>query len=369
MRLCEERSDEAIPELFNITMGLPRCARNDENISINLNSAKPASFPRRSHFLLLILPALFSSSIRAEWIQDQQDIMGTRITVEVEHENKQKAQQAVDAVMHEMRRIDASMSPYKPDSELARLNDHAAVQPVAVSKEMFKLLQRSVEFSNLTQGAFDITFASAGFLYDYRASKKPNSRDLKQAVDVINYNNIHFESADHTVSFSKSGVKIDLGGIAKGHAVDNGIKLLQQMDIQNALVTAGGDTRVIGNRWGRPWQIGIRDPRDKKKMAAQIPLENVAVSTSGDYERFFEQDGVRYHHIINPKTGDSARELQSVTIIGPDATSTDALSTSIFVMGQVRGLQLINRLPDIDAILIDNKGRMHYSKGLEQAEI
>jgi thiamine biosynthesis lipoprotein len=348
-------------------MGLPRCARNDENVSINLIPAKPASFPRRFHFLLLILPALFSRSIHAEWLRDQQDIMGTRITVEVEHENKQMAQQAVNAVMHEMKRIDSGMSPYKPESELSRLNNQAARQPVAVSQEMFKLLQRSIEFSNLTQGAFDITFASAGFLYDYRASTKPNSRDLQLAVDAINYNHIRLMPADHSVRFAKSGVKIDLGGIAKGHAVDNGIRLLQQMDIKNALVTAGGDTRVIGNRWGRPWQIGVRDPRDKNKMAARIPLENVAVSTSGDYERFFEQDGIRYHHIINPKTGDSARELQSVTIIGPDATSTDALSTSIFVMGRERGLQLINRLPDIDAILIDNKGQMHYSAGLEHA--
>ena len=132
-------------------------------------------------------------------------------------------------------------------------------------------------------------------------------------------------------------------------------------------MTAGGDSRVIGRRWGRPWQIGVRHPRDKHKLVAKIPLENVAVSTSGDYERYFEQDGVRYHHIINPSSGDSAREVQSVTIIGPDATSTDALSTSLFVMGRKNGLQLINRLPEFDAIVVDNKGRLHYSEGLERA--
>lgn len=331
---------------------------------------KQGKHQRRPGLSVLILPcllALVSSAAPAQWLLENRDIMGTRITVELEHRDKIVGQQAIEAVMREMQRIDADMSPYKATSELARLNAGAASKPVIVSDELFWLLKRSKDFSRLTQGAFDITFASAGFLYDYRAHIKPGAKDLKQAVDAIDYHNIHLEPARHSVSFSKPGVKIDLGGIAKGHAVDNSITLLQKMGITNALVTAGGDSRVIGQRWGRPWQIGIRDPRDKNRLVAKIPLENVAVSTSGDYERFFDQDGVRYHHIINPKTGDSARELRSVTIIGSDATSTDALSTSIFVMGRERGLQLINRLPGIDAILVDNKGRMHYSEGLERA--
>lgn len=328
-------------------------------------------FPKPGQFwyqtLLAGLIALHNTVAQAEWLLENRDIMGTRITVELEHPEKIKGQQAIEAVMREMQRIDASMSPYKSDSELARLNASAARHPVIVSDELFNLLKRSKDFSRLTQGAFDITFASAGFLYDYRAHIKPGAKKLQQAVDAIDYRNLHLEPAQHAVSFGKPGVKIDLGGIAKGHAVDNAIVLLQKMGITNALVTAGGDSRVIGQRWGRPWQIGILDPRDKTRLVAKIPLENVAVSTSGDYERFFEQDGVRYHHIINPKTGDSARELRSVTVIGSDATTTDALSTSIFVMGREPGLQLINRLPEIDAILVDNKGRMHYSEGLERA--
>ncbi len=326
----------------------------------NIKQARLAGF-------LTGLLALLSTPAQAEWLLENQDIMGTRITVEIEHKDKNQGQQAIAAVMQEMRRIDASMSPYKPDSELARLNRGAASKSVVVSDEMFELLKRSKDFSRLTQGAFDITFASAGFLYDYRAQIKPDSRDLKQAVDAISYHNIRLEQAQRSVSYSKPGVKIDLGGIAKGHAVDNSISLLQKMGVKNALVTAGGDTRVIGRRWGRPWHIGIRDPRDEHKLVAKIPLENVAVSTSGDYERYFDLDGIRYHHIINPKTGDSARELQSVTVIGSDATSTDALSTSAFVLGRERGMQLINRLPDIDAIMVDNQGRMHYSTGLERA--
>ena len=163
-------------------------------------------------------------------------------------------------------------------------------------------------------------------------------------------------------------MRIDLGGIAKGYAVDNCIAILQGLGIRNALVTAGGDSRLIGDRWGRPWTIGIRDPRRENGVIALLPLVDVAVSTSGDYERYFEENGIRYHHIIDPKSGDSARELQSVTIIGPDATTTDALSTSVFVLGLAKGLELVNRLPNIDAILVDSAGSMHYSEGLESAK-
>ena len=184
-------------------------------------------------------------------------------------------------------------------------------------------------------------------------------------MDLIDYRNIILDEKAGTVRFSKKGVLIDLGGIAKGYAVDRSIELLEDMGIAHALVTAGGDSRMIGDRWGRPWTIGVRDPRQADKVVGKIPLLDVALSTSGDYERFFVEDGVRYHHIIDPLSGDSARELQSVTVIGPDATTTDALSTSVFVLGLADGLELINRLPDIDAIVVDRSGSLHYSKGLQ----
>jgi thiamine biosynthesis lipoprotein len=163
-------------------------------------------------------------------------------------------------------------------------------------------------------------------------------------------------------------VRIDLGGIAKGYAVDRSIALLRDAGTENALVSAGGDTRVIGKRWKHPWQVGIRDPR-KQGIMTMIPLEDAAISTSGDYERYFEQDGVRYHHILNPGTGDSAREVQSTSIIGQSATDTDALSTSVFVLGVAKGLDLINRTADTEAIIIDNKGLLHYSDGLARVEL
>jgi len=315
-----------------------------------------------------LLACLLAPNANAKWLHDDADIMGTRITVELSHDDPAVARRGADAVLAEMRRIDNAMSPWIESSELARLNREAADHPVVISKELFDLIKTSLHYSDLTHGAFDITFASVGFLYDYRKGVHPDERKRREATALINYHNLRLNDKNHSIAYSKKGVRIDLGGIAKGYAVDRCIDLLQALGIGQALVTAGGDSRMIGERWGRPWNIGVRDPRDEKKLVAVIPLENVAVSTSGDYQRFFEENGVRYHHIINPKSGDSARELHSVTIIGPDATTTDALSTSVFVLGLKKGLALVNRLSGIDAILVDAHGQLHYSDELLPAK-
>jgi len=304
----------------------------------------------------------------AAWLHEDADVMGTRISVELFHPDESVAQQGVDAVIAEMHRIDNNMSPWIEASELARLNRDAAEKPVTVSREFFDLIERSLSFSRMTGGAFDITFASVGFLYDYREGIRPDDRQRQQATALINYLNLQLDHTDSTIHYSKPGVRIDLGGIAKGHAVDRSIALLQSLGIEQALVTAGGDSRTVGERWGRPWNIGVRHPDDADKLVAVIPLQDVAVSTSGDYQRYFDEDGVRYHHIINPDSGDSARGLRSATIIGPDATTTDALSTSVFVLGLKKGMDLVNRLPGIDAILVDAHGRLHYSNELLPAK-
>jgi thiamine biosynthesis lipoprotein len=321
---------------------------------------------RHAIFLLTLL--LLAHPVPADWLREEADVMGTRITVELFHSDPEVAQQGIEAVLEEMRRIDASMSPYIESSELARLNAAAGHAAFKTSGELFSLIERSLHFSELSGGAFDITFASVGFLYDYRKSKRPDAGQLKEATALINYRNLILNTDQKTIRFNKPGVRIDLGGIAKGYAVDRCIGLLQQRGIRQALITAGGDSRMIGDRWGRPWTIGVRNPRNEDELVAVIPLMDVAVSTSGDYERFFEENGVRYHHIINPASGKSASEMQSVTIIGPDATTTDALSTTVFVMGLEAGLQLINRMPDIDAIVVDRNGELHYSESLQPAK-
>ena len=292
--------------------------------------------------------------------------MGTAIRAELWHEEPAKGEAALDAVMEEMHRIDHAMSPFKPESELSRLNREAAKAPVAVSREMFELVAQSVKFSKLSEGAFDITFASVGFMFDYRNRTKPTAEKIAAALPGIDYRHIRLDRSQRTIEFARSGVRIDLGGIAKGHAVDNCVALLKARGVKQALVVAGGDSRVLGDRRGRPWMIGVRDPRRKDSMVAMIPLVDAAISTSGDYERYFEADGVRYHHILDPRTGMSATGVRSVTIVGPDTTTTEGISKSVFIMGPERGIRFAESFPGIDAVVIDGDGNMHYTAGLRR---
>jgi thiamine biosynthesis lipoprotein len=259
------------------------------------------------------------------------------------------------------------MSPYKPDSELSRINRDAAQKPVPISQEMYDLIAHSIEFSKLSGGAFDITFSSVGYLYDYREHIKPTDAQIAKALPGISYRHLKLDSKARTIHYDRVGVRIDLGGIAKGYAVDNCIAILKGLGITNAIVTAGGDSRLLGDKRGRPWNVGIRDPRRSGAVVAVLPLADTAISTSGDYERYFEEDGVRYHHIINPKTGKSATGVRSVTVIAPDGITTEGLTKSVFVKGPKEGMRLIESLKGVDAIIIDDTGHMLYSPGLRNA--
>ena len=321
----------------------------------------------RSIPLLLMLCAALP--VRAEWVRRVTDgIMGTRITVELWSEDKTQADQSIDAVLDEMRHVDESMSTYKPSSELSRVNAGAAAGPMHISKELFDLLTTAREYSVLTDGAFDITYASVGYLYDFRKHVRPDDAQIDKALPAVNYRHVLLDAKRQTVQFSQPGVRIDLGGIAKGYAVDRGIETLKTRGVTRAYVSAGGDSRIIGDRFGKAWMVGIRDPRKEPgSVITRIPLVDAAISTSGDYERFFEENGVRYHHIIDPRTGHSASKVRSATIIGPYATRTDGLSKTAFVLGPEEAMKIYNRIDDIDAIIVKLDGSVIYSKGLEPA--
>jgi thiamine biosynthesis lipoprotein len=311
-------------------------------------------------WLVLSLP------VHAAWHEDTQAIMGTRVHVEFFTADDAAADALLDTAMAQMRRIDEAFSPYKATSELSKVNREAPLGWVPVSDEMIDLLIKARQISELSSGAFDITYASVGRYYDYREQRTPDEATLEAAVKAIDYRYVELDLKQRRVRFSHPAVYIDLGGIAKGHAVDRTMALLTAAGIKQASVSAGGDSLIVGDRGGKPWTVGIQHPRDDDKMSAILPLVDTAVSTSGDYERFFERDGVRYHHILDPTTGRSATGALSVTILGPDATLTDGLSTSVFVLGLEQGLALINRLPGIDAIIIDPEGKLHFSDELAE---
>lgn len=316
--------------------------------------------------VLLLALLIQSSLLHAEWYQQQRDIMGTRASLELWHPEAVVATDCSAKAFAEMRRIEALMSTYQASSEISFINDNAAVSAVEISAEMAQIIGKSLYFSEISNGAFDITYASIGYAYDYRKSQQPSNESIAAKLPSIDYR--HIELEQNRIRFRQNGVRIDLGGIAKGYAVDRAIDIVEQCGISQAMISAGGDSRIIGDRGGRPWILGIEHPRKPEEVALRLPLSESAISTSGDYERFFIEDGKRVHHIINPETGRSATKSWSATVIGPNAMTTDALSTTIFILGAEKGIALIESLDGIDAIVIDSDGKVHYSSGFEAPE-
>ncbi len=306
---------------------------------------------------------------QAGWVGDAVDLMGTRVSVELWDDDEARGRALAAEVMAEYRRIDSTMSTYKPESELSLLNARAAAAAVPLDDELFGLIRRALALSVVSHGAFDITYESVGYLYDFRAHQRPSGDEIAARIGAIDYRHVLLDEAARTVRFSQPGVRINLGGIAKGYAVEHGAALLRSRGVENAILNAGGDTRVLGDRRGQPWIVGIRHPRLGDQVFTRLPIVDEAISTSGDYERYFEEGGHRYHHILNPATGLPTEGILSVTVIGPDATTTDGLSTTLFVMGSEAGLKMLAAsFPGYEAVVVEASGKVSYSDGLAPPE-
>ena len=301
---------------------------------------------------------------RADWHSDARPKMGTEVSVYFWHEDAARGDAIIEEVFAEVDRINALMSTYVETSRISDINRRAADEPVIAGEELFQLIRRSLDISVLTRGAFDITYDSVGQHYDFHQRRRPDEATTETERQHINFRYVELDQGQVSVHFAEAGVRINLGGIAKGYVVERGVDILRQHGVENGVVTAGGDSRLLGDRRGRPWMIGIRDPRKDGEVAISVPLEDEAISTSGDYERYFDEAGIRYHHIIKPSSGRPVEGVHSATVFGPDAVMTDALSTSVFVMGVDEGLKLIGCLPDYEAIVIDADGQIFYSTGL-----
>ena len=294
--------------------------------------------------------------------------MGTEVSVYFWHEDEHAAARIAAEIFAEVDRINALMSTYVESSRISAINRDASAEAVIAGDELFELIGRSLEVSALTDGAFDITFDSVGQHYDFRQRRRPDAATIEVERERIDYRLVQLDESAGTVRFLADGVRINLGGIAKGYVVERGAEILRRHGIRNGVVTAGGDSRLVGDRRGRPWMIGIRDPRQEGEVAISVPLEDEAISTSGDYERYFDEDGVRFHHIIHPGSGLPVAGVHSASVFGPDAVMTDALSTSVFVLGVDAGLRLIACLPGYEGIVIDADGRIFYSPGLAEPD-
>jgi FAD:protein FMN transferase len=329
------------------------------------SSCRQSRLPFGTAALLGAALALVAGRASAGWVGDAMDLMGTRVSVELWDDDEAHGRKLVQAVMEDYKRVDREMSTYKPDSEISFVNDHAAEKPIPISEELFNLIDVSLQFSVASHGAFDITYESVGYMYDFHKHEHPNEEQIKEHLSAVDYRHVVLERGARTIAFTMQGVRINLGGIAKGWLVQHEAEFLKANGVEHALLNAGGDTRVIGDRRGKPWIVGIRHPRAKDQVITRLPLVDEAISTAGDYERFFEEDGKRYHHVINPKTGEPTEGILTVTAIGPSGTITDGLDTAIFVLGVKEGLELIKKYPGYETIIVDSNGKIYYSEGLE----
>ena len=279
-----------------------------------------------------------------------------------------KATKAINAAMDEVKRIEKLISSWDIHSQTSEINRQAGIRAVKVDYELFELIRRSLKVSALTAGAFDISFASLDRLwtFDRQMTSLPNDSLLKRAVRLIDYRNIVLSAADTSVFLSQKGMKIGFGGIGKGYAAMRAKALMQDLGIKDGLVNAGGDLLAWGNMAdGESWRIGVAHPRKRGKIMAWIELKDQAVLTSGDYERYAMIDGVRYAHILNPKTGYPISHTMSVTILCPDAELADALATAVFVMGPEAGLNLVNQLNGIECLIVTADEKIVTSNQME----
>ena len=330
------------------------------------NRRRAAAVLRRLFALVgcVLCAAVVPTPAHAEWYSRTEAIMDTRIYVELWDTSPKHANAAIDAVMAEMHHVDDVMSDFKPESELSQINAHAAQHPVVVSPELYNLIKLSTHYSQITDGAFDITVESVWKLYHFRRHIHPTDAEIQALLPTVGWRQLILDDRHHSVGFARPGMAIGLGGIAKGYVVDRSIDILKAMGIKNAIVTAGGDSRLLGDHRGRPWMVVIRDPWDLSKAVTVMPITNEAISTSGDYYRGFVQNGVRYDHILSPFTGHSAQLVRSASVIAPTATQTDGMSKTAFILGPQKALALVNSMPQYDAVFVCPDGRVVYSQGI-----
>jgi len=294
--------------------------------------------------------------------------MGSSFEITVVENDKLTADKYIQTAIDEIKRIENVISSWDPQSETSEVNRNAGIRPVKVSKELFDLIKRSLFISKVTDGAFDITYASMDRIWKFDGSMKqmPTDDAIRKSVAKVGFEQIELDEESQTVYLKQEGMKIGFGGIGKGYAADKAKELLISKGVKSGIINASGDMNTWGTRPnGEPWTVAIVNPLNKNKAFALLPISDKAVVTSGDYEKYVIFNDVRYSHIINPKTGYPATGVISVSVFAPSAELADALATSVFVMGVEAGVNRINQLPQVECIIIDEKGKIYKSKNIE----
>jgi thiamine biosynthesis lipoprotein len=295
-------------------------------------------------------------------------LMGSRFDITVVANDSLQANKHIDTAVAEISRIEKLISSWDDNSQTSEINRNAGAKPVKIDKELFNLIERAIGISKLTDGAFDISYASMDRIWQFDGSMTvmPSEKEIKSSVEKVGYQNIVLDKKNSTVFLKLEGMKIGFGAIGKGYAADKAKTLLISKGVPSGIINASGDMNTWGKQPnGNDWKVAITNPMDKNKVFALLPITNGAVVTSGNYEKYVNFNGKRYTHIIDPRTGYPSTGIISVTVFAPKAELADALATSVFVMGKEAGLDRINQLPKIECIIIDDKGNITKSKNIE----
>jgi len=295
-------------------------------------------------------------------------LMGNRFEISVVEEDNLLAQQHIDAAIHEIRRIEKLLTTFSDESQTNLINRNAGIQPVKVDEEVFNLIDRSLKISLLTQGSFDITYGSIDkrlWNFDVNMKDLPDKETARQAVKLINFKNVILDPQKGTVFLKEKGMRIGFGGIGKGYAADMAKNILINRGVKSGIVNAAGDLATWGTQPnGKPWTIGIANPNNSLTAFSSLNISDMAIATSGNYEKYAIINGKKYSHTIDPKTGLPVFGIKSVSIICPSAELADAMATPVMVMGVKVGLNLINQLPKIACLIIDDNDNIYHSKNI-----
>lgn len=314
---------------------------------------------------IILVPVLLSAQ---EKYTRTLKLMGSRFDITVVAKDEVQANDYIDLALSEISRIEKEISSWDPESETSKIIANAGIQPVKVNRESFDLITRAVKISELTEGAFDITYASMDRIWKFDGSMNhlPTDDEIAQSIRKVGYKNIVLDPEHQTVFLKNKGMRIGFGAIGKGYAADKAKQLLISEGVNGGIINASGDLTTWGTQPdGSPWMVGITNPLNKNKVFSWFPLDNNAVVTSGNYEKFVEFNGKKYTHIIDPRTGWPVSGLTSVTIFAPKAELADALATSVFVMGRETGIDFINQLPGMECVIVDDNGKIFKSENIQ----
>ena len=320
------------------------------------------------HFFILFVLATFGLSVFGQQAYTRTlSIMGSRFDITVVANTESESNTYIDLAINEIQRIEKLISSWDANSETSAINKNAGIKPVKVSRELFSLIRRALRISEITDGAFDISYASMDRIWHFDGSMKamPSEETIAASVALVGYQNIVLDRAASTVFLKKKGMKIGFGAIGKGYAADKAKSLLMDKGVSAGIINASGDMNTWGKQPdGSNWKVAVTNPMDKDKAFALLSLNNGAVVTSGDYEKYVNFNGIRYAHIIDPRTGYPAHGIISATVFAPMAEMADALATSVFVLGIDVGLDRINQMSQVECIIVDDKGNIHQSDNI-----